>query len=210
MFEPDKHYEKVFRLHCKTRTHSYVNIGWMLITGFATIYFGYYLFYVETDVKCIAVGIDPLNKEFIRFNTMKEVLAYEQPIFSIQDVSRQFDFTIGIIFYQALVLHLISICNFLSHFWFPKILMYAKQIKGFNTINLVFVGVVCLVVLIHYRMNESANFCTGSHLKEADENYLIMRGSFLWKYTAIVITLSLSFIAAISTFCVCNLKKMGF
>ena len=62
MFEPDKHYEKVYRLHCKSRTHSYVNIGWMIITGFATIYFGFYLFLVETDVKCIAVSTDPLNK----------------------------------------------------------------------------------------------------------------------------------------------------
>ena len=80
--------------------------------------------------------------------------------------------------------------------------MYAKLIKCFNTLNLVFVGVVCLIVLIYYRMNDSANFCANQYLKE--------RGSFLWKYTAIVVGLSGSFIAVISTFCVCNLKKMGF
>ena len=202
MFEPDIHYEKIYKLHCKTRTHSYINIGWMMITGFATVYFGYYLFLIETDVKCIAVRIDPFTKSFLRFSSMEEAASYDQPIFSIQDVSGQFDFTIGIIFYQALVLHLISICNFLSHFFIPKILMYAKQIKAFNTINLVFVGVVCLVVLIYYRMNDSANFCTNE--------YLVQRGSFLWKYTAIVVSLSVTFVGAISTFCVCNLKKMGF
>ena len=117
---------------------------------------------------------------------------------SVQVVSNQFQFTIQVIFFQAIVLFIISVINFLSHFFVPKILMYAKQIKFFNTVNLVLVGVICLMVLINYRFNEGAHQCSKDILKK--------RGGFLWNYTAIVVTTSLTFIGIISTFCVCNLK----
>ena len=109
--------------------------------------------------------------------------------------------------------------NFLSHFVVPDLLMYAKHIKVLNTLNLVVVGCVCLIVLVTYRFNDAANFCTGSFLTEEEKQtqldmsqrqYLIERGGFLRVYTSMVITISGLFISIVTLFCLCNLKKMGF
>ena len=114
---------------------------------------------------------------------------------------------------------LVAFANFVSHFIMPELLMYSKQIKLVNTANLIIVGAMCLFVLVYYRVNEAANFCTGSHLSEEekalqmsrqDREFLIERGGFLWLYTSIVITTSVTFILAMIAFCFFNLKKMGF
>ena len=42
--------------------------------------------------------------------------------------------------------------------------MYSKQIKNVNTVNMMVIGLLSMMVLLHYRMNDAANFCTGTHL----------------------------------------------
>ena len=129
---------------------------------------------------------------FTRFSSvddikLEEVTHYEY----IQDVSAQFELSLTTIWFQALMLSFFSFINFLSHFYFPKILMFHRQIKALNTINLFVVGTICFVVLIYTRFNDSAHFCTGNHLTEAekeaqhlkldqDKEFLIKRGDFLW------------------------------
>ena len=102
--------------------------------------------------------------------------------------------------------------------------MYAKQIKLIGTINLVGVGFFCLIILFGVRLNEEANFCSGNYLSDDErkrlmvldgrnnnaKEYFLHRGYFLYQYTAIVVILAGLFIVFISTFCVYNLKKMGF
>mmetsp|Transcript_24232 Transcript_24232/g.37357 ORF Transcript_24232/g.37357 Transcript_24232/m.37357 type:complete len:94 (+) Transcript_24232:502-783(+) len=93
--------------------------------------------------------------------------------------------------------------------------MFHRQIKTCNTINLVVVGVICLFLLIYYRLNDGAHFCTGSHLSDevrsaGSPNFLVRRGEFLFMYTTIVLTLALTFICVVGTACLYNLKKMGF
>ena len=173
----------------------------MAFTFGLSIYFGQYLYFVEQDSTCIATTKDGI--EYQIYSSIDQISDHKfMKSLRVQDVSNQFQFTIQIIFFQAVVLYIISVINFLSHFFVPKILMYAKQIKFVNTVNLVLVGVICLMVLINYRFNEGAHQCS--------KQILVKRGGFLWNYTAIVVTTSLTFIGMISTFCVCNLKKMGF
>ena len=57
IFTPDKHWEKVYKIHKKTRRHSQLNICWMVFTGLVTMYFAYIRFMVESDVKCIAAQV---------------------------------------------------------------------------------------------------------------------------------------------------------
>ena len=83
-------------------------------------------------------------------------------------MSGEYEFVLGIISLQALIMFLTAFMNFLSHFVVPDLLMYARQIKIVNSLNLVIVGCVCLVVLIAYRFNDAANFCTGAHLSEEE------------------------------------------
>ena len=79
----------------------------------------------------------------------------------IRNISDEFDFVLNIITIQAFIMFLISVVNFLSHFFLPQLLMYSKLIKLFNTLNLVIVGLMCLTVLVYYRFSDSANFCAG-------------------------------------------------
>lgn len=65
--EHDKHYMKIYNLHKKVRTHSYVNIGWMLFCLSLTFYFAYYLFIVESDVKCKVVHIQNQNSNATKY-----------------------------------------------------------------------------------------------------------------------------------------------
>ena len=163
--EPDRHYMKVYKMHCKTRIHSYVNICWMSFTAVLALYFAYYLYFVETDVKCIALKFKH-TETYIRFASANEIAEkYDDETMSmvedLQDVSDHFEYSLRIVFFQALNLVILSFLNFLSHFFIPKLLKYSKQIKSCNTINLVLIGAYCLYVLVSRRMNEAAAFCAG-------------------------------------------------
>ena len=105
------------------------------------------------------------------------------------------------------MIFLIAVLNFLSHWFIPQILMFSKQIKNFNTMNIVIVGAICLMIMVSNRFNEAANFCINPNGAEA--LFLVKRGRILWTYTNIVITMSSFFVAAISLFCVFNMMYLG-
>lgn len=84
--EPDPHYQRIFAMHQKARSHSYVNICWTACCLLLSVYFGYYYFCVETNVKCIAMrnpefnslpqeGIS-LHGKFLKFESEEELDSY--------------------------------------------------------------------------------------------------------------------------------------
>mmetsp|Transcript_24232 Transcript_24232/g.37356 ORF Transcript_24232/g.37356 Transcript_24232/m.37356 type:complete len:96 (+) Transcript_24232:115-402(+) len=91
----DKHYMRIFSIHQKARSHSYLNIGWMAFTACLTLYFAKYLFLVEQDVSCIAAKrkemfqqSDEIQYKFKRFDSVSDISIDEVSDFeSIQDVS---------------------------------------------------------------------------------------------------------------------------
>lgn len=115
---------------------------------------------------------------------------------------------------------LISFLNFLSHFFVPKLLKYSAIIKLVNSLNLVVVGVMVLVVLLYYKFNSSANFCSGYLLSQKEREaqlalsrgreFLIHRGDVLWVYSTLVLTMTGLFLSTGLLFCIINLKKLGF
>lgn len=72
IFKPDRHWEKVYRIHQKARTHSYVNICWMIFCGTATLYFTRIWLFVEPDVKCISARLmsEQNGVRFLRFDSV--------------------------------------------------------------------------------------------------------------------------------------------
>ena len=74
IFQPDKHWEKVYKIHRNTRTHSYVNFAWMLVVLGISAYFYNVRVNVESDVKCIAASVpgDAENNKFLRLSSVEE------------------------------------------------------------------------------------------------------------------------------------------
>ena len=153
-------------MHLKARTHSYANIGWMCFCAGVCLYFSNIKFNVENRVRCVAVRDEENYNNFKKYTSLLEAMQSASSIQDIRDVSGEYEFVLGIISMQAFIMFFTSFMNFLSHFIIPDLLMYAKQIKIVSSLNLVICGCVCLVVLIYYRFNDAANFCTGAHLTE--------------------------------------------
>ena len=153
------------------------------------------------------------------FTRYEDLAAAEKTAGKVTNVSSEFEFVLDHIWLQAFLMFACAFVNFLSHFVMPWILMYHRQIKLVNSVNLCVVGLMCLIVLIMYRFNDAANFCTGQYLTEEEiakqlsmdnREYLIERGNFLRVYTTLVITISCIFMIFVALLCFLNLKKMGF
>ena len=77
------------------------------------------------------------------------------------NVTEQLEFALQLIFWQVVAQSIIAFINFLSHFYIPEILMYSRQLKNINALNMMVIGLLSMIVLLYYRMNDAANFCTG-------------------------------------------------
>ena len=74
LLKPDLHWKKVYKMHLKARTHSYVNSAWMVFCVGVFVYFANIKYNVEIDVKCIAVRDIEDSSKFVRYASVEDAL----------------------------------------------------------------------------------------------------------------------------------------
>ena len=220
-FSYDKHWEKVHRIHLKTRRHSHVNICWMTFTVIIALFYFGVTSNVENDVACVVGSVpsadSPTATKFVRYESVSqaEAMKDELKIESIEDVSAEFQMIFNVIFGQAAVMVLCAFANFVSHYFVPYLLAYSKVIKFFNNSNMILMGAVSVIAITMLRLKPSSEFCIGAHLTEeekavqlateSERQFLIERGQYLQTYYVFVTALSSFFMGIAALFCFCNM-----